>query len=39
MAGQEASEFEDRLRNRRDVAKNRIAVELHNFENFSEKVN
>jgi hypothetical protein len=36
-AGQEAPEFGDRLRNPRDLAKNRISVELHNFENFSEK--
>jgi hypothetical protein len=37
--GQEVPEFGDRLRNPRDLAKDRIAVELHNFENFSEKVN
>jgi hypothetical protein len=38
-AGQEASEFGDRLRNHRDLAENPIAYGLHNFENFSEKVN
>jgi hypothetical protein len=38
-AGQEEPEFEDRLRKQRDLPKNRITVELHNFENFSEKVN
>jgi hypothetical protein len=38
-AGQEAPEFGDRLPNSRDLAKNRIAVELHNFKNFSKKVN
>jgi hypothetical protein len=38
-AGQEAPEFGDHLRNPRDLAKNRIAIELHNFENFSEKIN
>jgi hypothetical protein len=38
-AGQEALEFGDRLRNPHDLAKNRIAVELHNFVNFSEKTN
>jgi hypothetical protein len=32
-------EFGDRLRNPCDLAKNRIAVELHNFDNLSEKVN
>jgi hypothetical protein len=36
---QEAPEFGDRLRDLRDLAKNWIAVELHNFKNFSEKVN
>jgi hypothetical protein len=29
----------DRLRNPHDLAKNGIAVDFHNFENFSEKVN
>jgi hypothetical protein len=38
-AGQEVPEFGDRLRNLRDLAKNRIAVEFHKCENFSEKVN
>jgi hypothetical protein len=37
-AGQEVPEFGDCLRNPRDLAKNWIAVELHNFENFFEKV-
>jgi hypothetical protein len=36
---QEAAEFGDRLRNLPDLAKNRITVKFHNFENFSEKVN
>jgi hypothetical protein len=38
-AGQETPEFGDSLRNSRDLAKNRIAVELHNFKNFSKKIN
>jgi hypothetical protein len=38
-AGQEAPEFGGCRRNPRDLAKNRIAVEPDNFENFSEKVN
>jgi hypothetical protein len=37
--GEEAREFEDRLRNPRDLAKNRIALKLLNFGNFSKKVN
>jgi hypothetical protein len=36
-AGQEAPEFGDRLRNPGDLAKNRISVYRHSFENFSEK--
>jgi hypothetical protein len=38
-AGQEVSEFGDHLRKPRDLAKNRMAGDLYNFENFSEKVN
>jgi hypothetical protein len=38
-AGYEVPEFGDRLYNLRGLAKNRIAVELHNFKNFSNKVN
>jgi hypothetical protein len=38
-AGQEAPEFGDRLCNPGDLAKNQIAVERSDFENFSEKVN
>jgi hypothetical protein len=38
-AGQKALEFGDCLRNSCDLATNPIAVELHKFENFSEKVN
>jgi hypothetical protein len=35
----EAPEFGDRLGNPRDLVKNRLAIELHNFENFCENVN
>jgi hypothetical protein len=38
-ARQEGPEFRDRLRDPRDLAKNRVAVEFHSLENFSEKVN
>jgi hypothetical protein len=38
-AGQEAPEFGGCLRNPHDLAKNRIAVEFHDLEKFSEKVN
>jgi hypothetical protein len=38
-SGQEVPEFGDRLRNPPDLAKEWIAVKLHNFENFTEKVN